>query len=116
MPSGEAMMNLGRGSPSVVLNGFHFRGRHSLWFLLHYSCTLAIRLHVFVHWGYLSTNLFFRDTGYRAVPKEAEDHGKDDYGEEYKDLPFCPVFKEIGEHRGPFDLGLIPIGAYNPRW
>lgn len=54
-------------------------------------------------------------------------------------LPFCPVFKgnekkkerhctyiilkkkrwlflEIGEKVGPFDLALIPIGAYSPRW
>lgn len=41
--------------------------------------------------------------------------GKDDHGPEYKDLPICPAFKEIGEHRGEFDLGLIPIGAYSPR-
>lgn len=27
-----------------------------------------------------------------------------------------PAFAEIGELRGPFDLGLIPIGAYDPRW
>ncbi len=25
-------------------------------------------------------------------------------------------FKEIGRHAGPFDLALIPIGAYEPRW
>lgn len=25
-------------------------------------------------------------------------------------------FKRIGEEHGPFDLGLIPIGAYEPRW
>ena len=42
--------------------------------------------------------------------------GTDDYGEEYKDLPFCPQFREIGERHGPFDLGLIPIGAYSPRF
>lgn len=23
---------------------------------------------------------------------------------------------EIGEKQGPFDLALIPIGAYSPRW
>jgi len=28
----------------------------------------------------------------------------------------CPAFVQIGKHRGPFDLGLIPIGAYEPRW
>jgi N-acyl-phosphatidylethanolamine-hydrolysing phospholipase D len=54
------------------------------------------------------------DTGYRAVPKESE--GTDDYADEYKDLPVCPAFKQIGELRGGFDLGLIPIGAYVPRW
>lgn len=54
------------------------------------------------------------DTGYRAVPQLPA--GVDDYGEEYKDLPVCPAFKQIGELRGPFDLGLIPIGAYWPRW
>lgn len=54
------------------------------------------------------------DTGYRAVPQLPV--GVDDYGEEFKDLPVCPAFKQIGELRGPFDLGLIPIGAYWPRW
>jgi len=53
---------------------------------------------------------FGGDTGYRTVPLVPE--GVDDYGEEYKDLPTCPAFKQIGELRGPFDLGLIPIGAY----
>lgn len=31
-------------------------------------------------------------------------------------LPVCPAFEQIGKYRGPFDLGLIPIGAYDPRW
>lgn len=57
---------------------------------------------------------FGGDTGYRAVPELPE--GVDDYGEEYKDLPHCPAFKQIGDLRGPFDLGLIPIGAYDPRY
>jgi hypothetical protein len=26
-----------------------------------------------------------------------------------------PQFKQIGDLRGPFDLGLIPVGAYKPR-
>ncbi|KAL3420780.1 N-acyl-phosphatidylethanolamine-hydrolyzing phospholipase D [Phlyctema vagabunda] len=56
---------------------------------------------------------FGGDTGYRAVPRLPK--GVDDYGEEYKDLPQCPAFKQIGDLRGPFDLGLIPIGAYDPR-
>ncbi|KAF2424266.1 Metallo-hydrolase/oxidoreductase [Tothia fuscella] len=57
---------------------------------------------------------FGGDTGYRSVPVESE--GKDDYGEEYAHLPHCPAFKQIGDLRGPFDLGLIPIGAYQPRF
>ncbi|KAL8716317.1 MAG: hypothetical protein Q9220_000222 [cf. Caloplaca sp. 1 TL-2023] len=56
---------------------------------------------------------FGGDTGYRAVPELPKD--VDDYGPEH-DYPHCPAFKQIGELRGPFDLGLIPIGAYDPRW
>ncbi|KAH6975588.1 beta-lactamase superfamily domain-containing protein [Ilyonectria destructans] len=57
---------------------------------------------------------FGGDTGYRAVPKDLA-AGTDDYGAEYESLPRCPQFKQIGTYRGPFDLGLIPIGAYYPR-
>ncbi|CAG2177336.1 unnamed protein product, partial [Oppiella nova] len=32
------------------------------------------------------------------------------------DTAYCPVFKQIGEMYGPFDLAAIPIGAYEPRW
>jgi L-ascorbate metabolism protein UlaG (beta-lactamase superfamily) len=32
------------------------------------------------------------------------------------DTGYCPVFKEIGRHFGGFDLAIIPIGAYRPRW
>lgn len=32
------------------------------------------------------------------------------------DTGYCPAFKEIGNKFGPFDVGLIPIGAYCPRW
>jgi len=32
------------------------------------------------------------------------------------DSGYGPHFKEIGERLGPFDLALIPIGAYEPRW
>ncbi|KAI9791300.1 MAG: hypothetical protein M1816_004081 [Peltula sp. TS41687] len=53
------------------------------------------------------------DTGYRAVPDLPKE--VDDYGPEH-DYPHCPAFKQIGDLRGPFDLGLIPIGAYDPRW
>ncbi|THC89414.1 hypothetical protein EYZ11_011144 [Aspergillus tanneri] len=41
--------------------------------------------------------------------------GVDDYAPEHN-FPSCPAFKEVGKFRGPFDLGLIPIGAYKPRW
>lgn len=56
---------------------------------------------------------FGGDTGYRAVPYVAR--GRDDWGPEFTHLPVCPQFGEIGRLRGPFDLGLIPIGAYAPR-
>ncbi|EED12105.1 conserved hypothetical protein [Talaromyces stipitatus ATCC 10500] len=56
---------------------------------------------------------FAGDTGYRAVPRLPK--GVDDWGPELAHLPVCPAFKQIGEFRGPFDLGLIPIGAYMPR-
>ncbi|KAL5378827.1 hypothetical protein DPSP01_008867 [Paraphaeosphaeria sporulosa] len=58
---------------------------------------------------------FAGDTGYRAVP-ESTPEGDDGYGPAYAHLPVCPAFAQIGTHRGPFDLGLIPIGAYEPRW
>lgn len=32
------------------------------------------------------------------------------------DTGYAPHFKEIGEKYGRFDLALIPIGAYEPRW
>jgi N-acyl-phosphatidylethanolamine-hydrolysing phospholipase D len=32
------------------------------------------------------------------------------------DTGFCSGFSEIGAKFGPFDLSLIPIGAYEPRW
>jgi L-ascorbate metabolism protein UlaG (beta-lactamase superfamily) len=56
---------------------------------------------------------FGGDTGYRAVPL-VPDH-EDDYSPQYDHLPRCPAFREIGARKGPFDLALIPIGAYDPR-
>ncbi|KAI1319674.1 Metallo-hydrolase/oxidoreductase [Xylariaceae sp. FL0255] len=57
---------------------------------------------------------FGGDTGYRSVPKVPA--GVDDRSAEYQHLPICPQFKEIGEHLNSIDLGLIPIGAYDPRY
>ncbi|KAL4901860.1 hypothetical protein BDW74DRAFT_187095 [Aspergillus multicolor] len=57
---------------------------------------------------------FAGDTGYRTVPELPPD--ADDYGPEYMSLPRCPYFAQIGQLRGPFDLSLIPIGAYKPRF
>ena len=54
-----------------------------------------------------------RDTGYRAVPELPPD--VDDHVPEDK-YPHCPAFGDIGKFRGPFDLGLLPIGAYAPRF
>ncbi|KAK1759011.1 NAPE-hydrolyzing phospholipase [Echria macrotheca] len=53
---------------------------------------------------------FGGDTGYRAVP---EDIKGDDY---LPHLPTNPDFGKIGTLRGPFTLGLLPIGAYRPRY
>ncbi|ORY14773.1 N-acyl-phosphatidylethanolamine-hydrolyzing phospholipase D [Clohesyomyces aquaticus] len=56
---------------------------------------------------------FAGDTGYRTVPRLPPN--TDDYSPSLN-LPHCPAFSQIGSLRGPFDLGLIPIGAYEPRW
>ena len=32
------------------------------------------------------------------------------------DSGYAPVFREIGEKLGAVDFGMIPIGAYSPRW
>ena len=56
---------------------------------------------------------FGGDTGYRSVPELPK--GTDDYGPGH-DYPHCPAFSQIGNLRGPFDLALIPIGAYDPRY
>ncbi|KAI6358116.1 hypothetical protein MCOR25_007433 [Pyricularia grisea] len=81
---------------------------------------------------------FAGDTGYRAIPHavaaaaaeaariaETEAQGKTevdaDFEDEYYDShvdelpPACPAFAQIGKLHGPFALGLLPIGAYEPR-
>jgi L-ascorbate metabolism protein UlaG (beta-lactamase superfamily) len=67
------------------------------------------------------TSVYFAgDTGYRSVPRSPTGHEYDDWAPEYTSgpsaLPVCPAFSSIGTLRGPFTLGLIPIGAYMPRW
>lgn len=32
------------------------------------------------------------------------------------DSGYAPCFTEIGERAGPFDVALLPVGAYDPRW
>lgn len=54
---------------------------------------------------------FAGDTGYRCVPKGIEELGPD-----FDKLPRNLQFTQTGNLRGPFDLGLIPIGAYHPRF
>lgn len=69
---------------------------------------------------------FAGDTGYRSVPAAAAASSGEDathhYGssgsgeeDELAGLPTNPDFAQIGALRGPFDVGLIPIGAYQPR-
>ncbi|CAG9950158.1 unnamed protein product [Clonostachys rosea f. rosea IK726] len=55
---------------------------------------------------------FAGDTGYRGI-KENPDGAS--YDADFSHLPHNPQFEQIGKLRGPFDLGLIPIGAYSPR-
>jgi N-acyl-phosphatidylethanolamine-hydrolysing phospholipase D len=57
---------------------------------------------------------FGGDTGYRSVPLDPD--GNDEWCQKQERLPHCPAFAEIGTLQGPFDLGLIPIGAYRPRY
>ena len=57
-----------------------------------------------------SKSLFFAgDTGYRALPTSSPSPS------ELAALPVCPAFTQIGDHLGPFDLSLLPIGLCTPR-
>lgn len=98
-----------RGCPSLCADAFP----QSLDLTTHHRGDISRRTFFPSHARKL-TSLPTSDTGYRAVPEES--NGKDDYSPEYSSLPVCPAFKQIGKHQGPFDLGLIPIGAYDPRW
>lgn len=65
----------------------------------------------------LNKSVYFGgDTGYRSVPAGSND---DDWAiennPELAALPRNGDFAQMGELRGPFDLGLLPIGAYRPR-
>jgi L-ascorbate metabolism protein UlaG (beta-lactamase superfamily) len=47
--------------------------------------------------------------------------GPDSGGEQRRvyfggDSGYTPAFADIGERHGPFDLTILPIGAYDPRW
>ncbi|GAO47639.1 Metallo-hydrolase/oxidoreductase [Saitoella complicata NRRL Y-17804] len=74
--------------------------------------------------GPKGANIYFAgDTGYRAVPRPTDPTDPIDSmatskqnKEKFQSLPTCPAFREIGNHRGPFDLALIPVGAYDPRY
>ncbi|KKY17720.1 putative zn-dependent hydrolase oxidoreductase family [Phaeomoniella chlamydospora] len=70
-----------------------------------------------------SSIYFAGDTGYRSVippsdpklPPETSSTYNDYIHSSLTTLPTNPSFQKIGSLRGPFDLGLIPIGAYSPR-
>lgn len=54
------------------------------------------------------SNIPRSDTGYRTIPYNTP--------ADTSSLPHNPAFKQVGDLRGPFHLGLIPIGAYAPRF
>ncbi|ORX44511.1 Metallo-hydrolase/oxidoreductase [Piromyces finnis] len=50
---------------------------------------------------------FAGDTGYRSLPDICPEEEIDNY-------PYCPVFKQIGNIHGPFDIASIPVGPVLP--
>jgi N-acyl-phosphatidylethanolamine-hydrolysing phospholipase D len=54
---------------------------------------------------------FSGDTGYRSLPEGAVEGSEAEAA-----APVCPAFADVGARLGPFDLSLLPIGAYSPRW
>lgn len=66
---------------------------------------------------------FAGDTGRRTISKELDDalHStsrsiKSGAERDLAKLETCPAHRQIGSLRGPFDLAIIPIGAYAPRY
>ncbi|KAK4537565.1 hypothetical protein CDCA_CDCA13G3590 [Cyanidium caldarium] len=64
---------------------------------------------------------FAGDTAYRVVdrgdagyPYPSEEQRREAAAQGRRAA--CPAFAEIGKRYGPFDLALLPIGAYSPRW
>jgi N-acyl-phosphatidylethanolamine-hydrolysing phospholipase D len=55
---------------------------------------------------------FAGDTGITSIPSGVTLAEEISSPEKF---PMCPAFEQIGKKYGPFDLGCIPIGAYNPR-
>jgi len=53
------------------------------------------------------TYYFAGDTGYRSLPDICPE-------EEIENYPTCPVFKQIGNIHGPFDIASIPVGPVLP--
>jgi len=64
---------------------------------------------------------FGGDTGYRTVERwitkdDTYDKSHENDNAKINDLSICPAFKDIGNQHDGFDLCMIPIGAYSPRW
>ena len=59
---------------------------------------------------------FAGDTAYRTTfPTASKPHIDDLSPSSRETYPACPAFAQIGQHIGPFDLALLPIGLTRPR-
>jgi N-acyl-phosphatidylethanolamine-hydrolysing phospholipase D len=58
---------------------------------------------------------FAGDTGYRSIPPSGPNSIQPLPDLDESTLPHCPVFSQIGQQFGPFDLALLPIGLCSPR-
>lgn len=72
-----------------------FRHSETLW-----SSWVAREVLSKPHSATAKTAFFAGDTGYRAVLDDQDEDA----------VPVCEAFKQIGEHFGPIDLAMIPIG------